>query len=198
MRTAFEITITLALLAGPAALVGSDCSCEMARKTNGWCAECRTGYVASIRIPSRVLFEVLDAHGHDIDPDRLWCETCTSTFKTGGFCERCGIGFFKKQAYLSRLAWSVATGVVREPSTIECATCRKNAADHGWCESCGVGMVGNLALESRADMEKAAEAFSRLRRALRALARCEACAVATFAGGRCPFCRISYPQRAAK
>lgn len=200
MKTAFTITITIALvqLGGPTAPLRAACSCEAARKTNSWCAECKVGYVASIRIPSRVLFEVLDAHGHDIDPDRLWCGTCIRAFKTGGFCESCGIGFFRKQAYLSRLAWSVATGEVRDPSTIDCATCRKNAEGHGWCDSCGIGMVGNLALRSRADMEKAAEAFSRLRRALRALARCEACAVAMFAGGRCPFCRISYRQSAVR
>ncbi len=170
----------------------ADCACALARRAGGWCRDCGVGYVASIRIPSAMLFEALDAHGHAIDPDLLRCEGCRRAIKKDAFCDRSGIGYVGGQAYLSKLAYYAARGEVREPSTLDCATCRKNAESHGWCEACGTGMVGRLALERRNDLEEARQAFEQLGRALRTLATCETCAVATLTGGRCPLCRISY------
>ncbi len=172
--------------------LAADCACALARETNGWCRDCEVGYLASIRIPSPMLFEALDAHGHAIDPNLLRCDVCRKAIETDAFCERSRIGYVGKQAYLSKLAYYAARGEVKNRPTLDCVTCRKNAEHHGWCESCGIGMVGDLALENRADLEDARQAFDLLGRALRKLATCETCAVATATGGRCPVCKISF------
>ena len=184
--------ITVMLLAGLQASLPADCSCELAKKKDGWCRQCKVGYVASIQVPSAALFEALDAHGHDIDPKRLRCASCKKALENDGFCDRCRMGFVKKQAYLSRLTYYVARGKVTERSKITCATCRKNAQTYGWCESCKVGRIGNFALDKKADLEEAQKAFKLLERAIRMLDRCETCAVALFTGGRCRACKLTY------
>ncbi len=192
MKNVVRAAMMMVLLGSLPAALYADCSCALAKKTNGWCKECKVGYVASIKIPSPLLFEVLDAHGHAIDPNLLRCDPCRKAVETDGFCERSRMGFVKKQAYFSRLAYYAARGNVRDRSTIVCATCRKNSEDYGWCKSCRVGMVGNFVLKNRADLDKAQRAVKILRRAVGTLDRCETCAVATFTGGRCPLCKIAY------
>jgi len=192
MKKIATTAFTVMLLTGLAASLYADCSCELVKKENGWCKECKVGYVASIKVPSEALFEALDAHGHDIDPKRLRCDSCKKALETDGFCDRCRMGFVKKQAYLSRLTYYVARGEVRDTSKITCTTCRKNAESHGWCESCKVGRIGNFALENKADLKEAQKAFKILERAIRTLGRCETCAVATFTGGRCRLCKLTY------
>jgi hypothetical protein len=159
---------------------------------DGWCAECNAGFIASIRVPSRDLFETLDAHGHDVDPAAFTCEGCKEALRTGGFCDRCRMGFVGGQAYLSRLTYHVARARVEDPATIACAACRTNAAGHGWCGACGVGRIGPLVLATREDLAETWKALERLHRAIAELERCETCGVALFTGGRCRDCGRSF------
>jgi len=121
-----------------------ECPCPKAKRENGWCEKCAVGYLALIEIRSRALFDVLDAHGHDIDPAAIRCVSCRKALATDGYCERSRMGFVNQQAYLSRLAYYVARGKVRDRSTVSCKTCRKNAEKYGWCEACKIGTVGDL------------------------------------------------------
>src|SRR5262245_15562475 len=75
--------------------------CKAARMTDGWCDRHDIGFVASIPIRSRALYETLDAHGHIIDPNALACDVCRQAFRTEGYCERDRIGFVKSLAYFS-------------------------------------------------------------------------------------------------
>lgn len=168
------------------------CTCAQARLKHQWCAACKVGYVAGVRIESALLYEEIDAHGHDIDPAKIECPSCQKALAQDGYCEKCRMGFVRRQAYLSRLTYFVAKGETRDPATISCKTCRKNAESHGWCDECAVGMVGNVALKRREDFEPAARAYDVLRAAVSTLKRCETCAVAMILDGRCPTCRISY------
>lgn len=175
--------------------VGGDpavCRCEAARRENGWCAACKVGYVAAVRVPSAVLFETLDAHGHGIEPERIACPTCKDALRTDGFCDVCRMGFIEKRAYLSRLSYHVARGRVIDPAKLECETCRKNAAGHGWCDACQLGLVGNFAVKERGDLEPARRAFELLHKAIATIPRCETCAVALFTGGGCRHCKLRY------
>ena len=52
------------------------CRCAPAKLHNGWCRPCAVGYVAGVKIKSHLLFEDLDAHGHQFDPAMIECESC--------------------------------------------------------------------------------------------------------------------------
>jgi hypothetical protein len=184
--------LLLALLPFTSLAEEPKCTCAEAQRKNGWCEKCKVGYVALIELRSFALFETLDAHGHDVDPDKISCPSCRKALETDGYCETCRMGFVRKQAYLSRLAYYLGRGEVLSRDRITCPDCRKHSEGHGWCERCKRGMVGQLALKSRDDVEPAARAFARLRAAIDLLKRCEQCAIALFCDGRCRLCKVSY------
>lgn len=170
----------------------SDCTCATARLTDGFCPHCQVGWVAGVRITSKVLFEALDAHGHDIDVTMLGCEECVRAHATNGYCERSGIGWVNGLGYLSRLTYHLAKGERRDPQTIKCPVCRKNAASYGWCDKHRVGMIGPVAITNRQDYAVAAKAYRILLAANELVPQCELCAAALAANGRCPIHRIQY------
>jgi hypothetical protein len=168
------------------------CTCEAARLDTGWCELHDVGYVASIPIRSRVLYETLDAHGHTLDLDAFRCESCKEAIRTDGFCERDRIGFIERQAYFSRLTYELARGEKRPPETTACPVCRENAGSHGWCETHGVGMIGAVQAKDRQGYDKAAAALEILIAANEVSATCEGCAVAMITDSLCARHRISY------
>jgi hypothetical protein len=165
------------------------CNCESTKAVGGWCPECKVGYLAGVRIPSRTLFEVLDAHGHDIDLNALRCATCRKAAADHGFCESCRIGFREKKAYFSRLTYELSGARPVDRSRLKCEACRRSTAHLRWCTSCRLGMVGNLAFEIDVDFHFAKQEFERLLTAVEMLSTCEQCAVAYFARSICPKCR---------
>ena len=178
----------------------SECTCKTAAVHSGWCGKCEVGYAASVPITSRTLFESLDLHGHDLDVMAVECPSCRDAVKSEGYCESHRIGFVGGHAYASRLTYAFAKGTPKDVATIKCEICRANARLYrknpaeatGWCKTCGVGMVGNIAFKSKADFERATEAFKRLLVAVRTAERCELCAAAIVYDTRCPTCRIQY------
>lgn len=180
--------------ANPAGESSEPCHCESFKINNGWCGHCKIGFVASIPVPSYLLFETLDAHGHQVDPKSIKCSSCVTAMATGGFCDRCQMGFVKGLAYVSRLTYHLAKGQARDVAKLECATCRTHSDRHGWCAECKTGMVGNVAFESKADFQSAAEELDFLQTVIEMLDKCEICAVAKFTGGRCPKCKVLYSK----
>ncbi|HET9481416.1 MAG TPA: hypothetical protein VFP98_06660 [Candidatus Polarisedimenticolia bacterium] len=183
--------------AAPAAPVQAGqaaCTCEAARLDTGWCERHGVGYVASIPIRSRLLYETLDAHGHTLDPDAFTCEICRVAIRTDGFCEKDRIGFVRTQAYFSRLTYELARGERLPPGTIDCPACRKNAESLGWCERCRVGMIGSVHAKDRLAYDKASAAVVILVAANETAARCEECAVAMITDSLCARHRISYRE----
>jgi len=81
------------------------CTCDQAVSVNGWCVACETGYVAGFAVPTPVLYELLDPHGHEVDHSRITCGTCPRARAVDGYCHECGIGFVGGSAYVSRLAY---------------------------------------------------------------------------------------------
>lgn len=118
------------------------CTCAEARRTDGWCEVHRAGYVAKVRIPSRLLYDTLDAHGHDLDLSTFTCTACREAIRTEGFCEEHRNGFVRKQAYFSRLTYEMARGERLNPDRIDCHACRKHAKRLGWCDRDGRGIPG--------------------------------------------------------
>ena len=168
------------------------CTCASAVETNGWCEPHHVGYVASVRIPSRLLYDVLDAHGHTLDLSTFHCPSCRKAIETDGYCGEHRIGFLHGQAYFSRLTYELARGEVRDSAAIACPVCRKNAQSHGWCKRCRLGMAGRVAIKSEEAYRQVSKALDILEGANRAAVRCEGCALAMVTDTECPFCRITY------
>jgi len=168
------------------------CTCELARARNGWCESCGRGYVAGCEIRSRVLFDGLDAHGHELQRASMACETCKALMDSGGFCESCRFGWVDGKAYMSRLTYHLARGRTRDLARVRCATCLTLAGGVGWCEACGGGWTGNVYFESRSEHAASAAEFERLRAAIDASKRCETCALVLLVDGKCPYCGITY------
>lgn len=158
-----------------------------------WCDDCNVGFVAGQRVSSKLLFETLDAHGHDVNINVMTCESCLAALPVSGYCESHRIGFVDNKAYFSRLTYSLAKGgEARDVSSLTCTICRTNAQEHGWCDSCQIGLVGNVAFTNRKEYANAVEQFSILKSAIDKTNDCEMCACAMIFNSRCPQCKISY------
>lgn len=186
------IPLTFILIVCPGSTAATECKCDVSKHEGGWCYSCKTGYLAGVRIESELLFEVLDAHGHHIDPSAIRCNICKEAIKTNSFCDKCRIGWFGKKAYMSRLTYHLTKGETRVVCDIKCATCREGAAKGGWCKKCHVGMVGNVAIKDKTDFEHAIMAYRRLLIAVQLAKRCEMCAVALMSDGTCTRCKKTY------
>lgn len=167
-------------------------TCDAARRTNGWCEEAGVGYVASVEIRSRMLYEALDAHGHDFEPTAITCKTCRDALEHDGFCQAHRIGFVRGQGYLSPLTYHIARGQTVHPETIDCPVCREHTRGIGWCEKHHVGIAGLTAISDRREFEKLARAYELLLAAVDLSAQCEMCAAAMVADGYCPDHRVKY------
>lgn len=176
----------------PAKARQAACTCEAARLDTGWCERHGVGYVASIPIRSRMLYETLDAHGHTLDPSAFTCESCREAIRTDGFCEQDRIGFVNTQAYFSRLTYELARGEKRLSDTIACRVCRKHSESHGWCDKCRVGMIGAVQTKDHRGYDKASAAMKILVAANEKATHCEGCAVAMITDSLCARHRISY------
>jgi hypothetical protein len=186
----------LALLAllGPAApgRAGTATLCDQAKRINGWCEAADAGYVASVEIRSRFLYEVLDAHGHDIDPRAVTCETCKKALWTDGYCPAHKMGFVHGEAYLSPLNYHLARTRRVDPSTITCRTCRKHTRGIGWCEKDRVGIAGLFAVDDRQEFKELERAYGILLAAVAMAPRCETCAGAIVTDGYCGIHHVKY------
>ena len=190
-HTTIWLTGLVAILAVAGALA-AECACQEARLHGGWCSKCSVGYVAAVRIESADLFEVLDAHGHQIDPQRMECPSCQKALKSDGFCERCRMGFVKQQAYLSRLTYHIALGQEIAAADVACKTCKDFVGKTGWCDKCRRGWIGFVSTDRKQDYDQATRAYAVLLAAVKMLPKCDTCAVAMVTGARCPSCNIAY------
>jgi hypothetical protein len=196
------MVLALALAAAPVAPPPppqESCTCLTDSVCNGWCAACGVGYVASVQIRSKQLFEALDAHGHEIDPGSFTCTSCRAAIASDGFCESCHRGFVGAMLHYSRLSYFLARGEPRDRTSLTCGDCLRHSLCRSlplekerWCRRCGIGMVGNVAFRDRKDFEAASRELEVLLHAVKESARCEDCAVAMFYGATCHRCRISY------
>lgn len=166
------------------------CGCAEARLQNGWCDSCAVGYVAGFPMRCPMLWETLDAHGHDIDPKSMECGECQAALATDGFCKKHRWGFIRKQLYYSRLTYLLGLGTVTEK--VDCEQCRVPESGHVWCSKCSRGFVGNVAYTDRKLYDAALPELTRLRRSIDLLKKCRYCAVALFLDSRCIKCRIEY------
>ncbi len=192
MRNILFTSLGLLLLAGCATTINTACTCPLAKVNNGWCNECEVGYVAGVTIDSQMLFEALDAHGHEIGPGGIQCSSCLQAIEIDGYCAHHRIGWVNQQAYFSTLTYRLAKGQAKDISNISCPICQANAQTQGWCDSCQVGMVGNVAFGNKEDFQQASRRYEVLLAAVEAAGTCETCAGAMLFDSTCPICKISY------
>lgn len=188
--------VAIALLAGPGLphgwSAGPQPACEEAKRTDGWCEAGNVGYVASVEIRSRMLYEALDAHGHDIEPEGVQCETCRMALKSDGFCPAHRMGYVRGEAYLSPLTYHIARGRRIDPAEVTCPACLEHTRGIGWCETHRVGIAGHVAIDDRERFEEFAGAYRILVAAVETSARCQTCAAAMVADGYCAAHRLKY------
>jgi len=168
------------------------CRCATAVLEDGWCGTCSVGYVAAIRVPSEALFDIVDAHGHEMDLSSLTCPGCRSAAASDGYCGTHKIGFVSGRGYVSLLTYFLALGDQVVGPDLRCEVCRGHLGSAGWCGRCGRGILGYKAYANRALFDRTQTARQRLLDAVAHLNTCEYCAVAMFADGRCPKCNITY------
>jgi hypothetical protein len=177
------------LLLHPGEAIGGEvCTCDRALMANTWCAACGVGYVGGTPVCSAMLFEALDAHGHEIMPSAFECPTCQAALACDGFCDECRFGFVDERLYFSRLTWLLAQGEVRPAVALGCP-------EHGrseWCGSCGRGAVGNVVFDDPVLYASAAREQQRLLDSIDTIPRCELCATAMFMGAQCTRCGYDY------
>ncbi len=171
--------------------VSAVCTCEKATVYDGWCDPCGFGWIAGLKIPSKLLFTTID-HGHEVGENVLRCESCRQAVKSDGFCDLCKTGFHKGKIYFSPFTHQLAKGVRVTPGEISCEICLRNMEEGGWCENCKRGIFGNVAITQREHFDEAAAAFRRLKLGLAHLDKCELCGIAMYANGMCPKHRLVY------
>jgi len=168
------------------------CTCGATQDVGTWCDLHARGTIGGVTIHDRQLFDVLDAHGHDVDVTTFACASCQQAIKTGGFCEQHRIGFVQQRAYFSWLTYALAHGSSIDTSRLTCSTCKKNAASFGWCDKDRLGIVGPTGFTDRAAYDRTVAALAIVKAADQEAKRCSYCAVAIVTDTQCPFCRISY------
>src|SRR5512145_2390386 len=109
----------LLLMGGAESVTPGRCACAQALENDGWCDVHGVGYVGSIEVVSRLLYETLDAHGHAVDPTTFECPSCQEAIATAGFCETHRVGFIGGQAYFSRLSYELARGERRSAASVQ-------------------------------------------------------------------------------
>jgi hypothetical protein len=153
------------------------------RRDGGWCDVHEVGFLGGMEVRSHALLEVLDPHGHDVDPASFHCPACQWAIEHDGFCEEDRVGFIDGKAYFSRLSHDLASAERVEPSS---------AGAQGWCEACKRGIVGDRAFGEREVYDRVVHALAIVHRADEAARRCVYCAVAMVSGTECAMCRIAY------
>ena len=171
-------------------------SCEEAKRINAWCEPAHVGYVASVPIRSRFLFEVLDTHGHDIIKSEVKCETCRKAIESDGYCPAHRMGFVHGEAYMSSITYHLARARKIDPRTITCPDCRKHTQGIGWCEKDQVGIAGYFAVDDRKEFDELARAYALLLAAVEKSSTCETCAGAMITDGYCRMHNLQYKDGA--
>jgi hypothetical protein len=167
-------------------------SCEEAVRVNGWCESANTGYMAGLPVRSRFLYEVLDAHGHDIVPEDVKCETCRKALQGDGYCPIHKMGFVHGEAFLSPLTYHLARARTIDPATLTCPICRKHTHGIGWCDKDRVGIAGPFAIDDRREFDELVKAYTILLTAVDMSRKCETCAGAMITDGYCAVHHVKY------
>ena len=195
MRTVCRIVLCalLAALGSPGeGHDGASPACEQAKRSDGWCEAENVGYVGAVEIRSHALYEALDAHGHDIEPAAVTCETCRKALQSDGFCAVHRMGYVGGEAFLSPPTYQIARSRSIDPETLTCRDCRKHARGIGWCDEHQVGIAGRVAIDDRQRFEEFEKAYRLLLAAVEKSKQCETCAAAMVAEGYCSIHRLKY------
>jgi hypothetical protein len=183
--------LALLLLAVARVAEAAECACPVIMERDGWCEVHALGYVAGLEIETYLLFEALDAHGHQVDHAAFPCPSCQRAIGSDGFCDEHRLGFVGGLAYYSRLTFLVAKA--RASGAVGCAECREVAARGGWCEACGgAGFIGPVVFRDRRAYDETGRALDLVHRADVVGRRCEQCAVAMVTDSLCPLCKLEY------
>lgn len=191
MRSVCALSVALVVTAS-AALAG-DCACKADKAHDGWCKECKVGYVDGVKITSKKLYAALQ--GKAVDADHIKCPGCKAALAKNGTCGHCHIEFAANHAYASPVAYHLAMGKLMTSCSadMKCEGCKKAAdGECGWCDHCKAGIVGNRIFTDKTEYEQAVAAHALLVKASETAKHCEGCGVAMVTNGTCEACKVTY------
>lgn len=165
----------------------ADCVCADAKTKDGWCGDCKHGYVAGVKINNDKLFAAVQ--GKDVSADKL-DDCCKTAFAKDGAC--CGQTFTAGKAYTSPIAARLAAGEVVNMKDVKCAGCQAAAKSDGYCKDCGGGMVAGRVFKGEEAHKQAATAHGVLVKAGKASEKCIGCALAMVNNAECTDCKVSF------
>lgn len=198
LRRNVGVVGALALVAAfsSAALAGGEC-CDKAKASDGWCGDCKMGFVAGITMKSRALYDAL--MGKEVTAEQASkCGGCQAAFASNGTCNECHVAFANHKMYRSPFAARLAMGkpIDRKALCKECqehcakATAEEMAKHSGWCDACKAGFVNGKTYTSKESFQQAMDAHTLLTKA--AEAKCDGCAVAMVCDGACGECKVAF------
>lgn len=191
MKDARILPLVAGLMLAISATAYADCSCKIAKTADGWCSDCKLGYIAGVKIKSKQLYTAVE--GEPItDKSKVKCNLCKAALEKNATCAHCKVGFVHGTKYRSMAAYHLARGEATDPAKIKCAGCRAHAETHGWCDGCKMGFVANRAFADKDAYEQARSAHKTLHLAAKASGKCEGCAVAMVTDGTCSACKVSF------
>jgi hypothetical protein len=169
------------------AQAGGEC-CDKAKAANGWCGDCKVGFISGVEMKSRMLYDTLAGAPAPAD---IKCEGCKKAAASNGSCDACGVAFANKRMYKSVFGHAIAMGSYADPKSVKCEGCKKAlTGSGGWCDECKAGAVGGYVYKDRKSYDAAVKAREVVVAA--AATKCEGCATAMASNGPCKVCNITY------
>lgn len=194
---------TALVVAASAATAWADCTCAKDKAAgNGWCSDCKEGYVDGIEIKNKKLYDTLQ--GTTVSADQVkksGCGACEKAYAGNSTCDACHVSFASGKMYKSAHAAHLAAGTRVTKDTPMCAACKaacekegleKMAQGTGWCDQCKAGFVHGVRYDSKEAFESAKKSYAIVSNAAQASSKCEGCAIAMVTDGECEHCKVSF------
>src|SRR5262245_61363846 len=112
MRIASALALVTLLITSSAF---GECTCKKAKVENGWCGDCKMGYVAGVTVKSQKLYDAVSASPNA--GEKMECPDCKKFAEAGkGYCTKCNVGFVGKNHYHSMTGYALARGDAVDPA----------------------------------------------------------------------------------
>lgn len=224
MKIACILASAALVLALPAAALAQDCpTCATAKEKDGWCSDCKVGYIGGEKSKCRSCFDIRTSGKSGWCEDckvgyaqglKTKCKSCLAAIGGDGWCEDCKVGYVAAQKTTCKSCFGLMkakdggwcdgckVGYALGVKT-SCKSCLGAIRADGWCEDCKVGYV-------KAQKTKCRNCFGLMKakdggwcadcdvgHALGLKTKCRKCFEAIKTNGACADCKRSFKDGAA-
>lgn len=159
---------------GMPAIVLADCpSCTAAKEKDGWCDDCKVGYLGGEAVKCRSCFDLRTSgksgwcegcqvgHAKGL---KTSCKSCLAAIDSDGWCDDCKVGYAAGQKTKCRgchAAMKAADGGWCDDCKVgyakgvktKCKSCLEAIRSDGWCDDCKVGYARGLKTACKSCLE---------------------------------------------